>query len=93
MCTWIVENAKMAGSGKGAQGWFRVSEANVSYDHPVHAPYTHAVLLDFVNPSLGPGARVALEIDVASARELIRTLEATIELSERIEGGQLVSTG
>jgi hypothetical protein len=61
----------------------------VSYDHPVSAPYNHAVLVDFVNPSLGPSARVAVEIDVASARELVRTLEATIALAETIDGDEV----
>ncbi len=38
MCTMIVHQAKIDGRGKGANGWFKVEEANVSYDHPYELP-------------------------------------------------------
>ncbi len=82
MCTWIAEQAEISGSGKGAQGWFSVSRANVGYDHPFHAPFEHAVLLDFTNPSLGADARVAVEINLASARALIDKLQVAIAAAE-----------
>lgn len=34
MCTMMVQQAKISGSGKGTQGWFALREVNVSYDHP-----------------------------------------------------------
>ena len=37
MCTYITEKIEIAGSGKGATGWFALSEATVYFDHPVHA--------------------------------------------------------
>ena len=82
MCTWINEKTQIMGSGKGAQGWFSVSEAVVGYDHPFHAPFGHAVLLDFVNPDLDLSARVAVEMNVASARALVEKLQAAIEAAE-----------
>jgi hypothetical protein len=60
MCTMIVHQAKIAGSGKGAQGWFDICEANVSYDHPFHIRLEHALNIDFVNEAAGPGSRVAV---------------------------------
>ena len=54
MCTMIVEKAEMAGSGKGARGWFRLDGANVAFDHPTHAPYDHALNIDFVKEAQGP---------------------------------------
>ena len=39
MCSYITERADIAGSGKGAQGWFPLTNANVYFDHPFHAPY------------------------------------------------------
>ena len=42
MCTMIVQQIEIAGSGKGDKGWFELREANVSYDHPFNAPYEHA---------------------------------------------------
>lgn len=83
MCTWITEEAPIAGSGKGQLGWFPLAQANVGYDHPFHAPFEHAVLLDFTNPALGAAARVAVEMNVASARALVRTLEAAIQAAEQ----------
>src|SRR5207244_10643803 len=60
LCTNIAMTAPIAGSGKGGAGWFPVSQAVVGYDHPSHAPFDHALLLDFSNPALGVGARVAV---------------------------------
>src|SRR4029077_10178805 len=36
MCTGIVENTKVSGSGRGPEGWFPLEQASVSYDHPDH---------------------------------------------------------
>ena len=74
MCTMIVEKVKMDGSGKGTGGWFELEQANVSYDHPVHAPLEHALNIDFVNESQGPSARVAVELSEQAARDLVRTI-------------------
>jgi hypothetical protein len=77
----------MRGSGKGGQGWFAVTDASVYFDHPVHAPAEHTLNLDFLNPALGPGARVALELDATSASALAdairQVLEASGNLTER----------
>lgn len=79
MCTWITEKAEVSGSGKGAQGWFPLRQANVYYDHPVHAPLEHALMIDFVNDTLGPSARVAVEMSPDSARRLIQSIQAALE--------------
>ena len=91
MCTMIVRQVEVEGSGKGADGWFDVRQANVSYDHPFHAPQEHAVNLDFVNEVQGPGARVAVELTEASARELVRAIQAV--LAEAEGGGYLERPG
>lgn len=83
----IAKQVKVAGSGKGSQGWFMLGEADVSYDHPFDAPYEHALNIDFVNESLGPGARVAVELSVESARSLIEAIESVLDQAER--GGYL----
>ncbi len=84
MCTYQTEIIEVTGSGKGAKGWFALRNASVYYDHPVHAPAEHTVNLDFLNGDAGPAARVAVELDRASAAELaaaiLRTLESTPEL-------------
>lgn len=87
MCTMIVKQVEVAGSGKGTSGWFPVCQANVSYDHPFNAPIEHALNIDFVNEAQGPGARVAVELDVASARSLVDAILAVLERAE--QGGHL----
>ena len=85
MCTGIVEKTFVAGSGKGAAGWFAVHEAAVSYDHPFHANVEHALNIDFTDESAGPGARVAVELTPDSARRLVASILAALERGEAAE--------
>lgn len=87
MCTMIVTQVSIDGSGKGRDGWFQLREANVSYDHPFDAPFEHALNIDFVNESLGPGARVAVELSVEAARALVEAIGAVLERADA--GGYL----
>lgn len=82
MCTNIIEKARISGSGKGAAGWFTLTEAYVSYDHPFHAPVEHALNIDFVNPAQCPGARVAVELTRASAVGLMEAIQAALARAE-----------
>jgi uncharacterized protein DUF6295 len=70
MCTYLTEKITVDGSGKGAQGWFALSDAQVYVDHPYHAQFEHTVNIDFVNPGQGPSARVAVELTEEAARAL-----------------------
>lgn len=83
MCTMIAQQIKIEGSGKAAAGWFSLGEADVSYDHPFNAPFEHALNIDFVNESLGTGARVAVELSVESARALVEAIQAVLEQAEK----------
>ena len=83
MCTMISMQTQVTGSGKGATGWFPISQANVGYDHATHSQFDHALLLDFVNPDMGVSARVAVEIDLASGKALVAQLQAAIAEAER----------
>jgi hypothetical protein len=87
MCTMIVEKIKVSGSGKGTGGWFKLEQANVSYDHPFDAPMEHALNIDFVNESMGPSARVAVELSEQAARELVRSILAVLDHADA--GGYL----
>lgn len=82
MCTMIVQKVQLEGFGKGAGGWFDMNQANVSWDHPFHAPEEHALNIDFVNESRGPGARVAVELSVESARQLVETIQTVLGEAE-----------
>ena len=87
MCTMIVEQVKIDGSGKGTDGWFKLERAHVSFDHPFHAPLEHALNIDFVNESQGPSARVAVELSEQAARDLVWTILAVLDQAEA--GGHL----
>jgi hypothetical protein len=78
MCTYLTETISIAGSGKGPGGWFRLTDATVYFDHPVHALAEHTVNIDFADPSRGPSGRVAVELTAESARALVRAIEATL---------------
>lgn len=82
MCTWMTEQIGIAGAARGVPDWLKVTRANVFYDHPVSAPYDHALIIDFVNPDAGVGARVGIELSAASARELVRAITAALESTE-----------
>jgi len=83
----IVEKIKVDGSGKGTSGWFRLEQASISYDHPFNAPMEHALNIDFVNESMGPSARVAVELSEQAARQLARTILVVLDQAEA--GGHL----
>ncbi len=78
MCTYTTEKIDITGSGKGAAGWFALSDATVYYDHPVHAMAEHTLNIDFRNPGKGPSARVAVELSAESARALVAAIEAAL---------------
>lgn len=82
MCSMIATQIKIDGSGKGVNGWFSLREADVSYDHPFDAPFEHALNIDFVNESMGPGARVAVELSAEAARALVEAIQAVLGQAE-----------
>jgi len=92
MCTSIVEIAAADGMGKGQDGWFKLTHSVVSYDHPHHALLEEAINIDFVNPALGPGARVAVELTLEAAKELSAALTKAIAQAEIEEAGRLRGT-
>ena len=85
MCTSVVEICRAEGAGKCEDGWFAVTSAVVSYDHPHHALLEEAITIDFVNADLGPGARAAVELTLDSAKELDAALARAIAGAEEME--------
>lgn len=78
MCTYITNKAAVEGSGKGAKGWFRLTDASVYFDHPQHALAEHSLNIDFLNPAQGPSARVAVELTAESAYALAQAILTTL---------------
>ena len=79
MCTYRTEKIKVGGSGKGAEGWFPLTDATIYFDHPQHAPVEHSLNIDFINPGRGASARVAVELTAEAARELAHAILATLD--------------
>ena len=85
MCTPIVEIVEAEGAGKGGEGWFAMSHAVISYDHPHRALLDEAITIDFVNRDRGPGVRAAVEMTLDSTKALVSALERIIAAAEREE--------
>ena len=79
MCSYITEKVAVSGAGKGANGWFGLTHAMAYFDHPYYSSDAHTLNIDFLNEQAGPSARIAVELTAASARELIRSIEAALE--------------
>ena len=80
MCTYATVTAPMTGSAKGPNGsWFKVTDATVYFDHPVHAMAEHTLNIDLAAPAKGPSARVAVELTAESARELMAAIQAALD--------------
>jgi phytoene/squalene synthetase len=91
MCTYATITTELDGSAKGPGGsWFHVTRGTVYFDHPVHAMHDHTLNIDFAAPEHGPGARVAVELSAASARELVRAIEAALASAPAEISGLLV---
>jgi uncharacterized protein DUF6295 len=79
MCTYATVHTLVNGSGKGPNGdWLKVTNATVYFDHPVHAMAEHTLNIDIGDPAKGPGARIALELTAASARDLVTAIQAAL---------------
>lgn len=92
MCTSIVEIVSASGAGRGSDGWFDLTHSVVSYDHPHHALLEEAITIDFMNLSLGPDARAAVELTLESAKALSGALTRAIAAAEIEEGARLRGT-
>lgn len=79
MCSYIVEKTAVRGSAKAAGAWSPITTAVVAVDHPSHAPLEHALIVDFVDSGGSVSDRVALELSLQSARELIASMQAALD--------------
>ncbi|MGH2717308.1 MAG: DUF6295 family protein [Actinomycetota bacterium] len=82
MCTYQTERLSVEGSGKGngkEARWFRLTDATVYLDHPVHAPADHTLNIDFLRLQGDAIERVAVELDPRSARALATSILSTLD--------------
>ena len=82
MCTMILERVAVSGAGKRPEGWFELSHASVTYDHPFHVRLEHALNIDFVDEAAGPSGRLAVELEPDSARALAEAILQALDRGE-----------
>jgi hypothetical protein len=56
-----------------------MTNAIVYFDHPVHFGAGHALMIDLLNPAVGPSARAAREMDPESARALANAILQSLD--------------
>jgi hypothetical protein len=88
MCTSIVEIASASGMAKREDDWFPLTHSVVAYDHARHALLEDAITIDFVNQSLPPDARAAVELTLDAAKALNAALAKAIAAAELEEAGR-----
>jgi hypothetical protein len=79
MCTYQTERLVVSGSAKTQSGWTSMTQATVYFDHPVHFLAGHALMIDLLNPSEGPAARTAIELNPESARALANAILTALD--------------
>ena len=90
MCTNICENKEITGSGLRDNGWFKVKEARVSFEHPFNLQSEYSLNIDLVNDDLGLDARVGIELTPESARRLMATVESVLSQGEKVLGSDFL---
>lgn len=80
MCTQIATKTPVSGSARTGAAWVNVDEAIVSCDHATRLWAEHALRLDFTSTR---GDGVAVELDLASGRALLRELQEVIAAADR----------
>src|SRR5262249_9697534 len=79
VCTYLTEKIRLSGSGKGAQGWFTLTDATVYFAPPQHPVADHTLNIAFLRPAAGPSARGAVELTAGSARELAQAILTALD--------------
>lgn len=83
MCTNIATTTTITGSAKTASGWIAVDLASIGFDHATHAWVDHAVTLSFTS-ARADSDRVTVELDLASSRALLASLQHVIAAAEQL---------
>lgn len=81
MCTYLTHMTEIHGAGRTPAGRIDLRRAVVSFDHPQDAALEHALCID-LRSDTDPAARVAVELDAASARRLAEAILATLGADE-----------
>jgi len=78
MCSYITETSELTGSAKSADGWTKLSRAVVYVDHPYFTPLEHTLNVDLITESGGTRKRLALELSLDSAEDLVARMQSAL---------------
>ncbi|MEX2395257.1 MAG: DUF6295 family protein [Actinomycetota bacterium] len=79
MCSYVSYNEELVGSVYANGEWMTIRKGVVGIEHPIHASIEHAIVLDLREGTGDPSARVAVELDPASARTLAESVLAALD--------------
>ena len=81
MCTMIGTRLRISGAARSTSGWVPVEAATVTLDHATRAWSEHALRVDFSGPA--GAVQAAFELDLASAKALLASLEEAVATADR----------
>ncbi len=79
MCIDYSHATDVVGAGHANGESIGIARAVVSFTHPMDVPLDHALCIDFRAGNGDPSARVAVELDPASARELAYSILGALQ--------------
>jgi hypothetical protein len=85
VCSNLSFTTEVTGTGYARGEWIDVSTAVVAFDHSTRLDVEHALCIDFRSENGDPSARVAVELDAASARRLAESILITLDGREARE--------
>jgi uncharacterized protein DUF6295 len=82
MCSYITETTELTGSAKSADGWTKLSRAVIYVDHPYFTSLEQTLNVDLVTESGSTRKRLALELSLESAEELIACMQRALRTAQ-----------
>ena len=79
MCIDYSDATDVVGAAHTSGGSIDVARAVVAFTHPMELPLGHALCIDFRAGSGDPSERIAVELDMTSARELAYSILGALQ--------------
>ena len=79
MCTHVTQRVALIGSAKAGGEWTPVGVASVYVDHPYTTPLEHTLNIDVFPDGHDRSRRVALELSLESAEDLLKALTQALD--------------
>jgi hypothetical protein len=84
MCTHVTQRVALHGSGKAGGEWTPLGTASVYVDHPYTTPLEHTLNIDVFPEGDDRSRRVALELSIGSAEDLLEALTRALDAARPV---------